>query len=263
MKKCINLYYDYSIDTLKKFEDIISLGYDGVLLEVNDSKYSMTISEQVEFARNHGLEIPMIHCSYYEPDLDNFWLDNIIGDSVEKMYIDQIYSIKDLGVKDFVVHLCGTKDTICSPVGITRLHRMLDVCSKCNIDLNIENLHSYDQLMYVFDNIKHPNLKFCFDCGHANFLTPGKPILELLNPLCVNLHLHDNFGVTDDHFVLGMGNIDIDALCVNLANLNPNVMLTSEIKFKKMPYSIDTLKNNLDMLNLIENKIKQIQKEKK
>lgn len=52
-------------------------------------------------------------------------------------------------------------------------------------------------------DIDHPNLKMCFDTGHANcFPEPiGKSVREIGADLIRILHLHDNLGVDDTHSV--------------------------------------------------------------
>ena len=45
------------------------------------------------------------------------------------------------------------------------------------------------------------------------------PIMHLLNDQIVELHLHDNNGVSDDHLPLGAGNIDFERFFEAVRNI--------------------------------------------
>ena len=76
---------------------------------------------------------------------------------------------------------------------------MLKVCQKFNTNLCIENLYSDQEIPYIFQNIKHKNLKICFDYGHHNFLTPKFDIMKNFGEYVTVLHIHNNNGQTDEH----------------------------------------------------------------
>jgi sugar phosphate isomerase/epimerase len=52
------------------------------------------------------------------------------------------------------------------------------------------------------------DLRFCFDCGHANIEGGVAPAFEIMRDRVVTTHLHDNHGDTDEHLLPYEGTID-------------------------------------------------------
>lgn len=255
MKKAINLYF-CAKRTDEKLRLIKSAGYDGVLLGVNEKNETMTLAEQIELMKKLGLEISMIHCAYDESKLNYIWENGEIGDEVESDLLLQIEKIKDFGENiNFVIHTCGSKLCDTSEVGLSRIKRILNVCEKYNVNLCIENLYLASQVEYIFKNLKSKNLKFCYDSGHENFLTPGERLARKYSNLLAVTHIHDNHGQTDEHMIIGNGTINQDELAEDLAKADCQ-FLTAEIKyFGKNDSAEKVLKDNLVALNKLENKI--------
>ena len=114
------------------------------------------------------------------------------------------------------------------------LDELLPVAQELGIVICLENgltpLNSAEALVSYMRKYDSPHLGVCFDTGHANLKEQGelhpdspvpevwkrygvpvkweKHIAEQLQPWIVNCHLHDNYGVRDDHDLPGRGNID-------------------------------------------------------
>jgi sugar phosphate isomerase/epimerase len=229
MKKAINLYLINGLDTQEKLNAIKRVGYDGVLLSMDNERETMSLNEQIAYCKDIGLGISMIHCKYYEPWLNGLWLDEGDGDLAENFYIKQIQQIKDFKGANFVIHTNGGYDVQNTDIGMQRLKKLLNYCEKYGINLCIENLYSAGQVDYIFANLQSQNLKFCYDSGHENFLTPGFDLAAKHVDRLNVTHLHDNHGKIDEHLVLGEGNIDLNKLAHNLSKCNIEY-LTAEIK---------------------------------
>lgn len=254
MRKCVNLYFSYGIDSKEKIDNIKKLGYDDFFTGMYDAKETMTWKEQIEYAKSIGLGCSMIHCSYVEPKLNNFWLDNEIGDEVCNSYIDQIEKCHAY-TKNFVVHLNGSKESIVSEIGLERLKRILKVCEKYDVNLCVENLYSDQEIPYIFKNIHHKNLKICLDYGHKNFLTKDFDIMKDYGKYVTVLHIHDNNGEKDEHKIIGHGNIDWDYVAKGLSD-KQDIILSSEIKLPDTKTYVKDLKENLQMLNKLDSLVK-------
>ena len=63
MKKSINLYFNNKIDTKLKIQEIKKAGHDEFFTGVFDGEETLTLNEQIEFAKTAGLSLTMIHCS--------------------------------------------------------------------------------------------------------------------------------------------------------------------------------------------------------
>ncbi len=257
MKKAINLYF-IQRDTKEKLYEIKKSGFDGVLLGVYNKNETMTLEEQIEYCKSVGLEISMIHCSYYEPKLNSLWLAGDDGDNVARDLVDQITAVSKYNVKNFVMHTNGSFDVENTKRGIERLKSILKTCEKFDTNLNIENLYSDEQVNYIFKNVKHKNLTFCFDCGHENFLTPDKRLARIYKDRMTTVHLHDNYGSKDEHSILGYGTVNIKELAEDLSGANIE-FLTLELKadndvdmrdyLKKAKASVDKLDKMITEIN--------------
>ena len=123
-------------------------------------------------------------------------------------------------------NICWIKET---------LAELLPVAEKLGITICIENIWFPTNTPEILLDIKScfptENLGLCYDAGHANLMNKGRfdensfpnndwaaagmpgpkwddQILEKMLPHIVNCHLHDNWGVRDEHNLPGCGNVD-------------------------------------------------------
>ena len=227
-KISINTYFNNEWDTKKKLDTIKELGFDEFFTGIYDCNETMTVPEQVEYARTLGLNCTMIHCSYKDLNVDSFWQNNPDGEQIFQEYYNQLKSCKGLS-ENFVVHLNDSYECALGEVGIIRLRKLLELCDECGINLCIENIFLTNEFDYIFRNINHPRLKICFDTGHRNFLTPSMDVIKDYGKHISVLHIHDNYGITDDHLPCGQGLINWEEFAQQIATL-PNLVLSAEIK---------------------------------
>lgn len=255
MKFAVNLYFANG-DTKQKLNLIKSTGYDGVLLGMNEDFQTMSVTEQLNYCKEIGLEISMVHAKYDSSILNEFWEENsAIGDEIADDIIRQIQKIKDYNIKNFVVHVCGDDQCKTNEYGIMRLKKILKICEEINMNLCIENLFLANQLNYIYENIKSKNLKFCYDSGHENFLTPNANLASRFSEFLTVTHLHDNHGSRDEHKILGTGTVNQEYLAKALAKADLE-FLTAEIKYYNDGISQEKiLKENLEVLKNLAKKI--------
>jgi len=98
---------------------------------------------------------------------------------------------------------------------VARLKHIANASKDSGIIFTIENDHKTadyiiagypQQILSLVENI---DCKLTFDIGHANTLGKIENFLDTLSTYIVNIHLHDNNGVNDEHLPLGEGKIDI------------------------------------------------------
>lgn len=257
MKKSINLYFNNTIPTKEKLDAIKQCGYDEFFTGINETNETMTLKEQCEYAKQLGLNCTMIHCSYDEKILDNFWLKNKVGTYVYKNYARQIKKAHKY-TKNFVVHLHGDNQSTTSSIGLKRLQKLVNLCKKYDMNLCVENLYSETELPYIFQHIKDKHLKMCVDYGHINFLTPHATFVDKYNSLIAVVHIHDNKGKKDSHRIIGQGNIDWENVAKGLSK-KTNIVLSSEIKYNSANYK-KTLEDNFVTLQNLDNMITKYKK---
>lgn len=253
MKKSINLYFNYNVDTIKKFDTIKKIGYDEFFTGIYQNPETINFNEQIQYSKKLGLKCSMVHCLYFESNLNSFWLDDEIGEQILNSYIDQIKMCRNV-TKNFVVHLNGNKQSVVSEIGLNRIKKLLKECEKYDINLCIENLYSENEIPYIFKNIQHKNLKICFDIGHKNCLTPNFDVLKDYGAFVTVLHLHDNDGKKDLHNIIGTGTIDWQIFAKQMANRD-DLVLCSEVKQKDDTNFKEYLIKNFNALIMLDNLI--------
>jgi sugar phosphate isomerase/epimerase len=81
----------------------------------------------------------------------------------------------------------------------------------CLENIGFETAHldrNVDDLLRIRAEVDEPALAFCIDIGHARLNRELPEVIAKLGPLAAHLHFTDNFGVKDDHLVIGTGNFD-------------------------------------------------------
>ena len=155
---------------------------------------------------------------------------NLDVNEQKKMIENQSRFLKELqmlNVKTFTMHL-GYLDEISLEENFSILSKTIDellvVCEETNITIALENSQEPIPVIKKMEELvtryNHPNLGTCFDSGHANCY--GNGVANLLNIMKNNIvtcHLHDNYGLKDDHNPPNEGNINWDELDTLLDSL--------------------------------------------
>ncbi len=226
MKKGISFYWGFEQNIEYRAKLLSEIGFDCVITNADKkfNKQNGNIKQQIKLFNKYNLELSSLHMRYNPQDLPYFWTKSLKGKALERDLIKDVKLAHKYGVKNVVVHVKGIPATI----GIYRLNRVLKVCERYNINIAIENTENLACFYYVFDNIKHNNLKFCYDAGHANCFHPEIDFLKDFGNSLVCLHLHDNMGKNDYHTLNKYGSINWDKLAQQLAEINFNGSLDYE-----------------------------------
>ena len=120
------------------------------------------------------------------------------------------------------------------------------IATSYGINLALENMPSFpfmlaktaDEMLELVDGT---DMKICFDIGHANTTKQIDEFIEKLGDRFVNIHIHDNDGVSDLHQTLGKGNIDFKSVLQKLNRYGGRYIIES----KGLESSVDSL----DILN--------------
>lgn len=109
---------------------------------------------------------------------------------------------------------------------------VLDRAEKIGCVIAVENIFEEEPatlraLLEMFDS---PLLRHCFDVGHWNmFKKVGmEEWFAELGPFIAETHIHDNFGIKDDHAPLGEGNIDFELFFSLMKRYAPDAAWTIE-----------------------------------
>jgi sugar phosphate isomerase/epimerase len=134
------------------------------------------------------------------------------------------------------------------------LHRCADFWKEflmgknSDIVFHLENMLEWDPelLSDVIDAINSPIVDVNLDIGHVhcNAKTSFDIWIRRLNKRIGYIHVHDNFGIEDDHLALGEGNIPLKEVLIQLTELAPKALWAIESDISKMEESISWLKSN-------------------
>ena len=111
----------------------------------------------------------------------------------------------------------------------------------CIENLNFSSLTGHHLFKILFDRYDCDYMGLCFDTGHAlmscknNFLEYA----ETYNDRLFMIHVHDNYGETDDHLIPFDGNFDWDGFAPVLARSPCKYPLLIESSCKSYPNPVD------------------------
>ena len=113
------------------------------------------------------------------------------------------------------------------------LERLADLMAKYNLRLAIENCldGDIDFIIRVIDAMNRPDVGFNLDVGHAlcNQKADLPKEIRKIGKRLITTHLHDNFGVNDDHQMPGLGNIDWKAVLASFQEIGYEAPLMMEM----------------------------------
>jgi sugar phosphate isomerase/epimerase len=130
----------------------------------------------------------------------------------------------------------------------TRLKRVIRVAEDLGVIFTIENDHKASDYLVaaypeqVLSFVTNLGCKLTLDIGHAKTLGDIRDFLNMLGTHIVNVHLHDNNGITDEHMPLGRGKMQIAELLEKIKTSSGSPPLTLEC------HSIEGLRQDFDLL---------------
>lgn len=155
-----------------------------------------------QLIRQNGLGISYIHADYFR--CNQLW-----SEEPEKQaqaladYTDALEFCGKSRVKGCVIHVTkGLNPPEPNPNGLTAMSKLLDKAENLGVDIYVENTRDTAHLDYLFENIDHPRLGFCYDSSHdlLHSTEPGA-VLERWNHRLMMTHLSGNDGKTDTHIL--------------------------------------------------------------
>ena len=146
------------------------------------------------------------------------------------------------------------------------LEEILKFCEQWGIKIALENTlpgktgDSIPEILEIVKKFNSKNLGICLDTGHCNLTSSlynhsgvVECLPEIKDYLC-HLHIHDNFGKSDDHSLPFEGNINWKGFVKGLKEINYQGVFMFELRKKT---------NNEEMLQTIKELYLNLFKEKK
>lgn len=147
-------------------------------------------------------------------------------------------SIEIAGIMEAGIIVIHPFSTYTFEENVAMFKQLNEVAKKNHVKIAIENMaggfFSYpDSVNELLGALNDENIGFCLDTGHANlrkeFPTTPVEMIKKCSKYLICLHIDDNLGINDDHFLPGDGNIDFGAILKALNEVNYQGDYTFEV----------------------------------
>ena len=217
----------------KGYQTIKSLGYDCVdyqrlcytdteLYASGAAEFERMIRHDLKLIKDCGLEVYQTHGPWRYPPRDGSAEER--AERFEKMS-QAIYATALMGCRNFVIHpimpwgIGEQEYQRLYDINVEFLSRLAEVGKQHEVVVCLENmpmvkypLSPPEECLKIVRAINTPWLKICLDTGHCSTLqlNPADAVRMIGKDLLSALHVHDNDGFGDRHWVPFMGAIDWD-----------------------------------------------------
>ena len=213
-------------------------GFKKVFLSWVFDGWGKNQEDMISLLRKNNIEIIFAHIGYKGNHyIDQIWEKGKAGDDFVKCIIEDIKQLTKHNIKIGVIHTSSAPIPNLCELGIKRWKKIVKAAEEYGFVLATENLKDKSVLNYIFENIKSPNLKICYDIGHDLCNFNGEFNLEDYHDMVVATHIHDNDGTQDLHFLPFHGVLKWKEMLKKLKNSGFTGTLTSE-SFCRFAYNI-------------------------
>ena len=211
--KATTLTYQERLDIYK------DIGFNELALYLDNSylKENETYEQIIKYANKINTKIKQVHIDYK--------ISNLITDETTSLYFEyleqKINECIKFNIPYLVTHASmGDNPPEISEKQLKKLENLAKKYQDKNIIICFENVRNNNNLNKIID-LNLPNIKVCFDLGHAHCYGNEKELFKKYIPNICCTHLHNNFG-KDTHNLLNIGDIDYKYF-LNLLKKHKNI----------------------------------------
>ena len=196
---------------IQRIKSIKNAGFDSTSIWIGeDNRREMDLEDEPSIIKDCGLILEYAHAPYR--NINSLW-DKYKSWETEleiKRHID--YCSKN-EIPILVIHLTkGYRIKEANEYGLIALRRLIEYAKDRKVRIAAENTKQNSVLEKVFHEIEDPVLGLCFDTSHDNLYSDLKfGIMEKYRERLLCLHISDNDGRVDDHWIPYQGKIDWEA----------------------------------------------------
>jgi sugar phosphate isomerase/epimerase len=217
------------------------------------------VNEVRELADTYGLDI-ILHGPLFDTNLSS--LKECIRSASVKFTQECVELANRLNADLLVVHSGPCPGDLPSSFldnARSQLHRSLSELTKVamnfGVTIGLENKQQSedrelvlypDEHLEIVEAFRDQGVRAVLDIGHAHTTNSNLvDYIRLLGDLLVELHLHDNNGISDDHLPLGAGNIDFESFFEMVRSIDFAGPTILELKNKQdLESSVEFLRRN-------------------
>lgn len=222
-----NYWYGVASMPDERCTKIKQAGFNNIALYYADDFVSANgkVKDIIKTMQNKNLNFDALHFSFV--NAGDIWEKGLTGYKRYKSYKNLIINAKSLHITNFVMHLNDERDINATNTGLKRIQKLLKLCKKFNINIAFENLTKVDSHIETIKPLldKFSNAKICYDVGHSNITSFDAE--KYIDKISV-FHLHDNYGIKDEHNMPFDGNVNWDNV-FNLIKMCNNPLIVLEL----------------------------------
>lgn len=178
--------------------------------------------------------------------------DSLIKDATMKRFESSYWMAKEIGAERIIFHTCFNKMVYfkSSWEYNSKIFWKEFLCNKDDsIKIHIENEYDsdYEHIVNLIDGVNHPAFSVCLDIGHANYCSkiPLEDWIKGLGKRIGHVHLHNNYGIKDNHNGILNGDISILDVLNKINETSKDATWTLEVgKYDEIISSLEWLKEN-------------------
>lgn len=218
------------------------------------------LDEVMKAVNDAGMICDNFHGAFNEPDgykMNDMHKDGEAGDIMLERIMNNITTCVKHKIPLLVLHISGEPpSTTINDIGDYRYKKLGDFARENGVTLVFENTAGH------LENFKHvseliPDAKFCYDNGHEFLFSRDANLLSYFGERLGALHITDNNGTHDNHFIPFDGIIDFEKVSKEIADNGYNGTLMLELMYggeyaEKMTYREFAVKAKLAGERIIE-----------
>ncbi len=204
-------WYGYIQPFEERIELIKKAGYDYVMLWWDDEIYPRFIDrrELVKIVGDYGLMLDNVHLPFEDTNL--LWSEDINERNKKtEQVIRWMHECRECGVETIVMHTThGGNLVLNHSVGYDSFEKITKVAEDIKLMISLENTRVFRYTDFLLSEIDSDYIGFCYDSSH-DFVN-GESMGEILNKWknrLFSVHLSDNDGLCDRHWIPGKGHVD-------------------------------------------------------
>ncbi len=218
------------------YQDFINTD-SSYLYELTAGEFENELKMQRNIIEAHGMTVSQTHAPWRYPTRDTDPADR--SERFLKMSL-AIHGTAILGCEYFVVHNimpeCRSSEEFIN-ANLEFFNDLADFAEHCAVTLCMENMPFPDQpiarsadLLKFVKTLNRQNVKMCLDTGHCTCLgiSAADAVRTLGYEYLKVLHIHDNDGISDRHFLPYDGVTDWNSFSLSLLDIGYSGVLSLE-----------------------------------
>ncbi|WP_286680571.1 sugar phosphate isomerase/epimerase family protein [Tepidanaerobacter sp. EBM-49] len=209
LKLGIFSWFGFVMPIFERLDLIKSAGFEATSLWWEDEEGTPCIPKDAmpEMVREAGLYLENIHAPF--TDSADLWSES--KSARQKILKEHTAWLEDCAKHEIpimVMHIVeGDKIPTINKYGIESLSYLTKKAEEYNVKIALENTKMTGGIPFILSEIESPNLGLCYDTSHA-VLNHEENLLEDFGEKLIALHISDNDGKRDRHWLPGGGTIN-------------------------------------------------------